>query len=105
MAEESVHFAGFSVDEQHKKESLRFLKAIWLQYSQAFNNSYDEHLIFETMNEPINCFHEHDWHPQDDCSVCKKNYSILKLILITILLVVTFSTSAFSEEIYDEVYI
>ena len=77
-AEESVHFAGYSVDEQHKKESLRFLKAIWLQYSQTFNNSYDEHLIFETLNEPINCFHEHDWHPQDDCAVCKKNYSILK---------------------------
>lgn len=78
MTEESVHFAGYSVDEKHKKESLRFLKAIWLQYSQTFNNSYDEHLIFETLNEPINCFHEHAWHPQDDCTVCKKNYSILK---------------------------
>ncbi len=77
-AEESVHYAGYSVDEKNKKESLRFLKAIWLQYAKTFNNTYDEHLIFETLNEPINCFHEHDWHPQDDCAVCKKNYSILK---------------------------
>ena len=60
-AAESVHYAGFSVSENEKKESLKFLKAIWLQYAKAFNNSYDEHLIFETLNEPIDCFHEHAW--------------------------------------------
>lgn len=35
-------------------ESEKFLKAIWTQITAAFNNSYDEHLIFETMNEPRN---------------------------------------------------
>ena len=77
-AEESVHFAGYSVSEKEKKESLRFLKAIWLQYAKTFNNSYDEHLIFETLNEPIDCFHEHAWNTQADCAVCKKNLTILK---------------------------
>ena len=77
-AAESVHFAGYSVSEKEKKESMRFLKAIWLQYAKAFNNSYDEHLIFETLNEPIDCFHEHAWFPQSGCAVCKKDYAILK---------------------------
>ena len=77
-AAESVHYAGFSVSENEKKESLKFLKAIWLQYAKAFNNSYDEHLIFETLNEPIDCFHEHAWFPRSDCAVCKKDFAILK---------------------------
>ena len=77
-ASESVHFAGFSVSENEKEESLKFLKAIWLQYAKTFNNSYDEHLIFETLNEPIDCFHEHAWRPRLDCSVCIKDFEILK---------------------------
>ena len=44
-------------------ESKAFLKAIWTQIAAAFNNSYDEHLIFETLNEPRNPedSHEHTW--------------------------------------------
>lgn len=45
-------------------ESKAFLTAIWTQITEAFNNSYDEHLIFETMNEPRNTGHEeHMWIP------------------------------------------
>ena len=33
------------------EESKRFLKAVWTQICQAFNCSYGERLIFETMNE------------------------------------------------------
>ena len=40
-------------------ESKRFLNAVWTQIAQAFNTSYDEHLIFETMNEPRNPRDEH----------------------------------------------
>lgn len=35
-------------------ESERYIKAVWKQITAAFNNSYDEHLIFETLNEPRN---------------------------------------------------
>lgn len=35
-------------------ESERYIKAVWKQITVAFNNSYDEHLIFETLNEPRN---------------------------------------------------
>ena len=74
---ESVHYEGVCVSEDYRKKSEALLKAIWKQYAEAFNNSYDEHLIFETLNEPIDAFHEHDWHPKSDCAVCKKDYAIL----------------------------
>lgn len=67
-------------------ESERFLKAIWKQIAEAFNNSYDEHLIFETMNEPRNTGHEHDqWQAalKSDgqntvkCNECREDYKIV----------------------------
>ncbi|MCQ2584577.1 MAG: glycoside hydrolase family 5 protein [Treponema sp.] len=78
-------------------ESERFLKAIWTQITAAFNNSYDEHLIFETMNEPRNTSHgEHEFYPavqfygidSRDCEECiadhKLNNRYNQLILDTI---------------------
>jgi aryl-phospho-beta-D-glucosidase BglC (GH1 family) len=82
------NFAAFYVNEKDKKESERFLKAVWEQYAKAFNNSYDEHLIFEPFNEPVDILHEHGWNPKDDCAICKKDYAILneynQLVLDTI---------------------
>ncbi|MBO4706818.1 MAG: glycoside hydrolase family 5 protein, partial [Spirochaetaceae bacterium] len=72
-----VHYACYNVSEKDKAQSKAFLKAVWLQYAQAFNNSYDEHLIFETMDEPAAIFHEHAWNPDDNCATCKKNLAIL----------------------------
>ena len=67
-------------------ESERFLKAIWEQITKAFNNSYDEHLIFETMNEPGNR-HEH-WGVQKGCSICQDSARLVnqynQLVLDTI---------------------
>ena len=75
--EESVQYAAYDVSEGYKKKSEELLKAIWKQYAEAFNNSYDEHLIFETLNEPLDNFHEHSWAPKSDCTVCKKDYAIM----------------------------
>ena len=72
-----VHYACYNVSEKDKAQSKAFLKAVWLQYAQAFNNSYDEHLIFETMDEPAAIFHEHAWNPDENCSTCKKNFEII----------------------------
>ena len=55
-------------------ESKAFLQAVWSQIAAAFNNSYGQRLIFETMNEPRNCGHtgynpikdentSHEWSP------------------------------------------
>ena len=71
------HFADYYVNDKYKKESKKYIEAMWRQYAQAFNNSYDEHLIFETFNEPVDMLHEHAWQPQDSCTGCKKSYSIL----------------------------
>lgn len=65
-------------------ESKRFLKAIWTQISTAFNGSYDEHLIFEVMNEPRNIDH-HQWTPgiklswidTSSCKECIADYKTL----------------------------
>ena len=67
-------------------ESERFLKAIWEQITKAFNNSYDEHLIFETMNEP-GIRHEH-WGVQKGCPICEASAKLVnqynQLVLDTI---------------------
>ncbi len=43
---------GYNLKEEDKDESQKYLKRIWTQIATAFNGSYDEHLIFETLNEP-----------------------------------------------------
>ncbi len=52
-------------------ESMRFIKNIWKQISATFNNEYDEHLIFEVMNEPRLRGHEHEWWASQGCNDCK----------------------------------
>ncbi|MBR1638670.1 MAG: cellulase family glycosylhydrolase [Treponema sp.] len=91
------HCEGYIVRSGDEEESKAFLKAVWTQICQAFNNSYDEHLIFETLNEPRNTNHEHEWNPlnvegwnpaAETCEECKKDFQILndynQLVLDTI---------------------
>lgn len=42
---------GYYPDEAHKSSSKKYVKTIWEQVADEFKN-YDEHLIFETLNEP-----------------------------------------------------
>lgn len=74
--ENDVHYSAFYVSEDYKKKSEDFLKAVWRQYSNAFNNSYDEHLIFQFINEPADVLHNHGV-PDSSCSVCKKDFAVL----------------------------
>ena len=96
-----------SSNQQDIEESERFLKAIWTQIAAAFNGSYNEKLIFETMNEPRNPRDEHpatyndstnhEWQPglklpyhkkdgktiggywcdNRECEECKAEYEVL----------------------------
>lgn len=43
---------GYYPSTKNYEESSKFLCNVWAQISLAFNNGYDEKLIFETMNEP-----------------------------------------------------
>ena len=81
--------SGYYPNSTNLAESQRFLYNVWGQIAQAFNNGYDEHLIFETMNEPRNTAHEHCWSPEPKtCEECKKDLELLnecnQLILDTI---------------------
>ncbi len=73
----ATNYAADYVNKNNKNESEKYIKAVWEQFAQAFNNSYDEHLIFETLNEPADMLHEHGWWPEDNCAECKKDYAIL----------------------------
>ncbi|MBO4532818.1 MAG: glycoside hydrolase family 5 protein [Treponema sp.] len=44
--------SGYYPNSTNLVESQRYLYNIWGQIATAFNNGYDEHLVFETMNEP-----------------------------------------------------
>ena len=44
--------AGFYPTEENYDNSADFVCNIWAQIALAFNNGYDEHLIFEVLNEP-----------------------------------------------------
>ncbi len=63
---------GYRTSVGDEEESKQFLSAVWRQISAAFNNSYDEHLIFETMNEPRNTAHSHTWNPNYTSKSCKE---------------------------------
>ena len=44
--------AGYYPTTENFEYSADFVCNIWAQISQAFNNGYDEHLVFEGLNEP-----------------------------------------------------
>ena len=71
------HCEGYNVSSSDKEESNAFLSAIWTQICAAFNNEYDEHLIFETMNEPRHAGGMHEWGYVSDCEECKRDALIL----------------------------
>ena len=72
-----IHYAGYTISQETKNESKAFIKAVWEQITAALNNSYDEHLIFETLNEPTDRFHEHTFAEKTDCAVCLKDFALM----------------------------
>lgn len=64
--------AGYYPNEKNKIESERFLLNLWTQVAVAFNNGYDEHLIFETLNEPRLCGTGHEWWFDQNAAECKE---------------------------------
>ena len=62
---------GYYPNSTNKNESERFLLNLWSQIALAFNDGYDEHLIFETMNEPRLCGTNHEWWFDANAADCK----------------------------------
>lgn len=63
---------GYYPSEQNYEESARYLKNVWSQICLAFNNNYDEHLIFETMNEPRLRGTNYEWWSDWNQEICKE---------------------------------
>lgn len=52
---------GYYPSTENYDESVKYLTNVWAQISLAFNNGYDQHLIFETLNEPRPCGTNEEW--------------------------------------------
>ncbi len=68
---------GFYPTKQNFDESAAFLTNIWSQIALAFNNGYDEHLIFETMNEPRLCGTDYEWSNDNKVALCNEAADII----------------------------
>lgn len=68
--------AGFTLKEADKQKSLRFVESIWNQVAAEFKY-YDEHLVFETLNEPRLIGDTHEWGWYSTCDTCKTAISII----------------------------
>ena len=58
--------------QENYEESSNYLKALWAQICETFNNDYDYHLIFETMNEPRPCGTDYEWWHDPNSIFSKK---------------------------------
>lgn len=63
---------GYSPAESCMEESKRYLSNLWRQIAATFNNDYDEHLVFETINEPRLPGDKHEWNWEKNCATCKE---------------------------------
>lgn len=68
---------GYYPTEENYEESVSFLTNTWKQIALAFNNGYDEHLIFETLNEPRCCGTGYEWNYSSGNEEQKKAQMIL----------------------------
>lgn len=62
---------GYYPNSTNYEESKKFLENVWGQITLAFNNGYDEHLIFETMNEPRLRGTKYEWWYDKTAPECK----------------------------------
>lgn len=52
------------------EQSVRYISSVWLQIAERFQN-YDEHLIFEGMNEPRLRGTEFEWNFSPEVELCR----------------------------------
>ena len=59
------------------KESEKFIYNVWKQITDAFNNGYDHHLIFEGLNEPRLVGTEYEWWYREEAPLCEEASEVL----------------------------
>ena len=67
--------SGFYPTDQNYENSAKFVCNTWAQIALAFNNGYDEHLVFEVLNEPRLVGTTEEWYYN---AVSPKSISAMK---------------------------
>jgi len=68
---------GYAVDSAFKRQSKFYLRNVWEQIAAVFNNDYDEHLIFEVLNEPRNVGGSDEWNANQNGKQAEYNKLLL----------------------------
>ena len=68
---------GYYPNYASQTESIKFLVNVWSQITKAFNNGYDEHLIFEQLNEPRLRGNTYEWWYNAGNSDCEEANVVL----------------------------
>lgn len=66
-------------DNAHLTQSKKYINNIWKQVANTFKN-YDEHLLFESMNEPRLVGHNNEWWIDANSSDCKEAISCINTL-------------------------
>lgn len=61
---------GYYPNTVNCEKSIQFLTAVWTQVAAEFRD-YDEHLIFETMNEPRPVGTNYEWWYDQNAAICR----------------------------------
>lgn len=65
-----ANYPYFYPDSAHYAQSEKFVTSVWSQVSERFE-AYDNHLIFETLNEPRLVGHNNEWWIDPNSNDCK----------------------------------
>ena len=65
-----ANYPYFYPDSAHYAQSEKFVTSVWSQVSERFE-AYDNHLIFETLNEPRLVGHDNEWWINPNSNDCK----------------------------------
>ena len=68
---------GYYPLKRDMKESEKFIYNVWKQITEAFNNGYDHHLIFEGLNEPRLLGTEFEWYYKVGDPLCEEAGTVL----------------------------
>ncbi len=79
---------GYFPNRNNREESEKYLLNISIPITQAFNNGYDHHIIFETLNQQRLKGDTHEWWYAPEDGNCEEGIQVLneynKLIHIII---------------------
>ncbi|MCQ2417124.1 MAG: cellulase family glycosylhydrolase [Oscillospiraceae bacterium] len=82
-----ANYPFFYPSNQYYNQSERFVTSVWQQVSDRFE-AYDNHLIFETLNEPRLIGHDNEWwiNPSNkDCTEAMENINKLNAAALNVI--------------------